>query len=180
MATVVRRRRLRTTVLAMVLGTLAGLVLVMGAVWIFGRQKPSPLTAEALAAAQKRWDEHGPANYSLDVTIGGRQPGKVHLVVEHGAAAAMTRDGVTPRQRRTWKAWTVPGQFEMLEIELEAAADPQKGFGAPPGAQTIERATFDAVLGYPLKYERSVLGTPLEVGWEVHNFQPLPERSPDR
>ena len=180
MVTTRRRRGLRATVLAALVGGTLALLLVLGFVAAFGERNLPPLTADALANAEALWNEHGPANYNLDIKIGGRQPGVVHVEVRDGEPTAMTRDGFTPKQRRTWEPWTVRGQFDTLQRELDNAADPVKGFDAPTGAQVIERARFDPALGYPLKYERAVLGTPLEVAWEVEKFQMLEDAGPEK
>jgi hypothetical protein len=128
------------------------------------------LTEQTLAEATQRWRHAGIQNYDLDVEILGRQPGKVHLEIRKGEPTAMTRDGRTPSQRRTWDAWTVDNQLGMIRDELATAGDPSRGFGAPPGSRVVQRARFDPELGYPLDYQRAVLGTPLEVEWRVVTF----------
>lgn len=165
---------------SLMLGLLAGLALwslvCAGAAVLLGRNRLPLLTPEALEQARRLWDSTGPASYDIEVQIRGRQPGVVRLTVRNGRVTRMTRDGVVPRQRRTWSAWTVESQFDMLALELEAARRPEAGFAAPPGAQVVQRAEFDPQYGYPRRYQRHVRSTPLEVEWEVVRFTPYPSR----
>ncbi|HEX3872321.1 MAG TPA: DUF6174 domain-containing protein [Pirellulales bacterium] len=156
--------------LAVLLG--GGSALLLATVIILRWNAPSTpsLTAKALSEAAQRWHDAGIKNYDVDVEILGRQPGRVHLEVRNGEPTAMTRDGRTPSQRRTWDAWTVDNQLGMIRDEFDAAGDPARGFGAPPGSRVVQRARFDPELGYPLDYQRAVFGTPLEVEWRVVNF----------
>lgn len=168
--------RLRRRTLAIfggaVLGSLACL-LAFVAVMIARRESLPPLTRASYEAALERWHSRGPASYRLDIDLEGRQPGRIHVEVHQGEVTRMTRDGVEPGQKRTWDYWSVPGQFDTLERELEMAANPQASFGAQPGA-VIQQAAFDPTYGYPLHYRRFVLGTDLEVDWKVTHFEPLP------
>lgn len=169
-------RRPRRWILALlaggVLGSLACL-LAFVAILVSQRESLPPLSRAAYKAALERWQAHGPASYELDIVLQGRQPGRIHLEVHHGEVTRMTRDGVEPRQKRTWDYWTVPEQFDTIERELEMAANPEASFHAQPGT-VIQQAAFDPTYGYPLRYRRVVLGTDLEVDWQVTHFQPLP------
>ena len=169
------RRKIRATALA--LGVLAGvaLALVGGlAVVIAGRgQAPPTISREDLTAAERLWSAQGPASYDMDIMIGGRQPGPVHIEVRAGKVTRMTRDGITPTQARTWEYWTVPEQLETIRQDFDSA-ETQGGFGAPAGAETILKAQFDPQYGYPRRYQRIVLGTDLDVEWEATRFVPLP------
>ena len=107
------------------------------------------LTRAAYDAANQLWDEHGPANYDLDIEVTGNRPGKIHVEVRDRQATHMVRDGVEPRQQRTWYYWTVPGMLDTIGQELDKVDDPATGFGAPPGSEVILRAQFDERLGYP-------------------------------
>jgi len=131
------------------------------------------LSRESLQAAQQRWQQDGPQSYDLDVTLSGRQSGQIHIEVRHGEVTGMTRNGTTPTQRRTWDYWTVPGQFDTIELEMEMADDPTHGFPAPPGSKVLQKAEFDAVDGHPVRYHRIVLGTQLEIRWEVTRFKQI-------
>jgi|SRR3972149_5495961 len=150
------------------LGALAGAVVMLP--WFVGRPLPE-LTEAALDAAEERWSERGPANYDLDLEIQGAQPGDVHVEVRGGRATAFQRDGRTPAQQRTWEVWTVPGQFEMIERELELAADPVHEMQTEPGTQLGLRCEFDPDYGYPRQFHRMVFGGGPEVYWRVTDFQ---------
>jgi hypothetical protein len=157
--------------LAVLLGGLCAVALILVVARSLLRDTTPELTAATLATAEQSWTVHGPASYDLDVQISGIRSGEVHLEVRNGKVTSMTRDGRSPAQHRTWDAWTVPNQFEMLQTELDAAADPTHGFGAPQGTQVVQRASFDPRLGYPLVYERFVLGQPqLDLAWRVTRF----------
>lgn len=157
--------------LGLLLGALATGVVALIAIVVWLRDPTPPLTRTDFDAAEQRWKAKGPHNYDLDVVIAGRQPGRVHVEVRDGEITRMTRDGVEPRQQRTWYYWSVPGQLETIGWELEKAADPVAGFQAPAGSRVVQRAVFDAQYGYPKIYRRAVLGTDMEVGWETVSFR---------
>lgn len=151
---------------------IVGLIVVLQ---VFAVRRIPELTEPLLEAAEKRWQENGPESYDLDLEISGAQPGVVHVEVRDGVVTTMTRDGVEPEQRRTWDVWTVPGQFEMIERELEMAADPEHEMQAPAGTRLRLRAEFDPEYGYPRQFDRMVYGGgEPEVYWQVTNFLPLP------
>jgi hypothetical protein len=165
-------RRLRLTLLAGLLG--AGLAILVGIVvlmWL-ARDSVPPLSESDLTAAEERWRQNGPGSYDATIRITGTRAGEVRYEVRDGEVVAMQRDGVSPAQRRTWDAWTVPNLFDTVHTEIEAAETPERGFGAPPDARVILRAEFDDQYGYPVRYERHVLGTELAMGWEFIDFQP--------
>jgi len=173
------RHRLSTIVLALTLGAGLGLAATIGLTrWLMPKDDTVPLTAENLEQAQRLWQARGPRSYDLDLAIGGIRAGTVHVEVRQGQVTAMSRDGHSPSQRRTWDAWTVPGQFDTLETELADMAHPERGFAAPPGAQVVERVRFDPELGFPRRYVRWVLGTNLEVEWSTTRFQRVADEPP--
>ena len=108
---------------------------------------------------------------SLAVVLSGNQSGQIHIEVREAQATGMTRNGVSPKQQRTWVYWTVPGQFDTIEDEMEKAADPAHGFPAPAGSRVVQKADFDPMDGHPLRYHRIVLGTQLEIRWDVTRFE---------
>jgi hypothetical protein len=172
--------RFRSVALGIGLGMAAGVVLIpCGIVLYFWASalvqgRLPPLTQAEFDAAQERWRENGPLDYDLRVVLSGSQTGTIHVEVRNGRTTAMTRNGVAPEQRRTWDVWTVPGQFEMIAVELAAASDPDADFGGAKGSQMILRAEFDPHYGYPRKYQRIVLGTPHEITWETTLLAPGP------
>jgi hypothetical protein len=168
------RPRRRPLLLGLLVGTFgAAAVLFIGWFIVTALSRPPELTRAAYEAASKRWDENGPASYDLDVELGGKRPGVVHVEVRDGEATRMTRDGVEPKQRRTWYYWTVPGQFDTIEQELEMAQDPARNYAVPGASQALLWAEFDPKYGYPLRFDRVVLGADVEVHWKVTRFEPV-------
>ncbi len=129
------------------------------------------LTWERLEAAERQWQAKGPRSYKLEVEVRGAQPGHVVLQVQNGEVIAMSRDGATPRQRRTWDYWTVPNQFGILRTDLENAGQAAKVFGADSETAVL-RAQFDSEYGYPIRYERLALGGMGEMRWQITRFEP--------
>ncbi len=170
-----RRGKLRPLLVGAGLGTvIAALMGIAATIWLWRNTLPIVTRAD-LEAAIQRWDKHGPASYNIDLKLGGKTPGTVHVEVRNHEVTAMTRDGVTPSQRRTWDYWSVPEQFETIRADFDSAEDPQRPFGAPAGSKVMMRAEFDPELGYPRNYQRQVLGTDLDVQWEVTRFEAIGE-----
>lgn len=153
-------------------GGLLGVSIAIGLVVWISRDKTPYLTRESFDAAVARWREHGPADYDLDLVVQGNQPGKIHVEVRGGEVTAMTRDGISPSQRRTWDYWTVPGQFDMMQIELDSQSDPRSRFAGASGSQLVLWADFDPVYGYPWLYRRVVLDSRQDMQWQVTRFEP--------
>jgi hypothetical protein len=150
------------------------LVCIVGAAALlrmFAAQRIPELTAADLEAAQKRWDRAGPESYEMDLEILRERPGTVHIEVRNSEIAAMTRDGLAPKQH-TWRYWSVPGRFEELERELEIAEDPVHEIGAAAGTRWKLRCEFDPAYGFPRKYHRYASGGGPEVYWRVTSFVP--------
>lgn len=137
---------------------------------VFVARRIPELTEQRLAAAMDRWRGNGPANYDLDVEIRGLRPGIVHIEVRNGEAVAMTRDGRTPPQPRTWEAWTVRGQFEMLEQELIRAEVSAQQNATDVAGRALVRCDFDPQFGYPRQFQRVAYGGQPDVYWRVTDF----------
>jgi hypothetical protein len=137
----------------------------------FAAERAPELTEAQLAAAEELWEQKGPASYDMDLEIRGARPGAVHIEVHDGQPTAMTRDGRSPPQR-TWDVWSVPGQFDTLQRELELAEDPQHEMNVKAGARLQLRCEFDAEFGYPRRYHRYATGGAPEVFWRVTKFEP--------
>jgi hypothetical protein len=170
-----RRRRPAPLVLGVGIGVVVALVAIL-AYAMLTRHNPPRLTESDFQAAVKRWETSGPASYDLELELTGNRPGKIHVEVRDGEVVRMTRDGVEPKQQRTWYYWSVPGQFDTIEQELGMARDPAASFKSPQATQMVIWAEFDPKSGYPLKYDRVVLGTDFEIHWKVTRFQELPEK----
>jgi hypothetical protein len=168
------RRRYRPAAVATGVAIGVALAILGGLALLFatrGERVPE-ITIATLDAAEELWNKRGPASYRMGIAVGGRQPGPVEIEVRDGRITRMTRNGVTPQQERTWEYWTVPAQFETIREDLDSAQR-EGGFGAPAGTKTIIRASFDPNLGYPLRYQRMVLGTDLNLDWTVTSFESL-------
>lgn len=146
----------------------AGLLLAatLVALKVFVADKTPALTQEAVQTALEQWEAVGPKSYDLDVEIGGAQPGVAHVEVRDGEVKVATRDGL-PLQEWNKDEWSIPGQFEALERELQLAEDPQAEMQAPPGARVWLRCEFDPEYGYPRRYHRYATGGAPEVYWRT-------------
>jgi hypothetical protein len=173
---IARRVRPASLMLGIALGL--GIVLVIVLVGaILSRDSTPRLSAADYQAAVARWDASGPASYNLDLELTGNRPGEIHVEVRDGQAVGMTRDGVEPKQERTWYYWTVPGQFDTIAQELEMSRDPAGSFKSAKATGMVIWAEFDPRFGYPLKYDRVVLGTNFEIHWRVTRFESVKEKS---
>ncbi|MEX0678676.1 MAG: DUF6174 domain-containing protein [Pirellulales bacterium] len=164
----------------LMLGVASGLAVVLVAVLAVAflwRDNTPRLTESDYEAAVARWDANGPADYNLDLELAGNRPGKIHVEVRDGRAVHMTRDGVEPKQERTWYYWTVPGQLDTIGQELEMARDPAESFASPKATGMVIWAEFDPQFGYPVRYDRVVLGTNFEIHWKVTRFEPVSQES---
>jgi len=168
----IARRRLGPTVLGTLLG-LAGVVVVL-AIFIFSSREKLPILTQAdYDAAVERWERNKPNSYELDLELSGNRAGQIHVEVRDGEVVRMIRDGVEPKQKRTWDYWSVPGQLDTIGQELEMAKTPAASFAAPGASQVMMWAEFDAKYGYPRRYRRVVLGADFEVDWIVKRFDVL-------
>src|SRR5207249_7466069 len=67
----------------------------------------------------------------------------------------------------------VEGLFMIIREEL-AQLKTDTPFGQPKGTKAVLRFTPDPKLGYPRRYRRDVLGSPLALAIDVIRFQPEP------
>jgi hypothetical protein len=168
--------RRRSLVLGVAVGTLVTLAVAAAVAVALFRDTTPRLTRAEYDRAWAQWEEHGPASYDMDLELAGNRPGKVHVEVRDGQVTHMMRDGVEPKQRRTWDYWSVPGQFDTIGQELDMAEQPAKSFGASGAAQVVMWAEFDPRFGYPTRYDRVVLGADLETHWKTTRFQAIDEK----
>ncbi|MBL9125943.1 MAG: hypothetical protein JNG90_20035, partial [Planctomycetaceae bacterium] len=167
------RARLPASTIAwgVALGGAVGIAATLAAFAYFVRGTAEVLTLEALREAQAKWEEAGPASYNQELELVGSQAGTIQVEVRRGEVTRMVRNGYQPSQQRTWWYWSVPGQFETIDVDWEAAQDPPRGFGVAPGTRAILRAEFDPQYGYPRFYQRVLLGTGIHVEWRVTRFE---------
>ncbi|HWB10631.1 MAG TPA: DUF6174 domain-containing protein [Pirellulales bacterium] len=164
-----RRRRLRASDVA-VGAAVGGLLTAVVLIAVSRRSATPPLTAESLEAARTLWQKNSASSYRMDVRVTGRQPSRYHVEVKGGKPVRVLRND-HEINRRNWPYWTVTGLFDVIEHDVDCAADPTRGFGAQPGSTAVLRADFDPHYGYPRKFERLILGEPqLDMTWEVTNF----------
>ena len=159
---------------AVVAGLLFAILAVVGTVLVIQVVFANPipeLTAAKLEQAERLWDRAGPPSYDMDLEIRGAQPGRVHIEVRNSEVTATTRDGRVPTEH-TWDTWSVRGQFEMLERELELAEDPVHEMQAAKGTQVSVRCEFDPEFGFPRQFHRHISGGGPEVYWRVTDFTP--------
>jgi hypothetical protein len=159
-------RRTTLFVLGSIAFALASLVL---AIEFFVVERIPLLTQTDLDAAKKRWQEHGPVSYDMDIELRGAQAGRVQVSVRNRVVAAETRDGRVPKEH-TWDTWTAPGMFSTIETDMEIAEDPEQAIQAAPGTTWQLRCEFDPLLGLPRRYHRLASGGP-EVYWRVTRFE---------
>jgi hypothetical protein len=168
-----QRSRSHSLARGVAVGLLLAILITFALVVIRMRHATPRLTEADYRAAVARWEKNGPADYDLDLELGGKRPGPIHVEVRGGEVTRMTRDGVEPRQKRTWDYWSVAGQLETIGQELEMARRPADSFGAPGASEVVMWAEFDSWYGYPRSYDRIVLGADLEVHWKVVEFTPV-------
>lgn len=160
-----KRRRMApawTLVVALAVGVLVAMV--------SRRASPPPLTAQDLAAARERWRVHGPNAYEIELRVHADrlESAQYVIVVRDGVVVGSRRDGTPVASAED--AYSVTGLFEMLEREIELAAQPQSGFGAPAGFRAYLYARFDPENGRPIQYRRTVGGTSNGVEIQVERF----------
>lgn len=132
-----------------------------------------PLTEKALAAARKRWAEHGPSDYTLEIDRGGAQQDHCHIEVKGGVVTSMTVDG-EPVGERVRTQWSVEGIFVFLAEELANREHPDAAFGVSDPDEVVLRASFDPEYGYPRRFLRHVIGQRQSVEWDIVEFSPSP------
>jgi len=150
---------------------LAALVLV--AAWIGLRYWIGPglpeIQPSELAAARERWQAANVTDYDIAITLSGRQSGEIKVQVRDSRPTAMTRNGVQPKQERTWEPWTVPGMFETIDIDFDNRTNAKDKFGTEPASVHL-RCRFDPELGIPRHYLHQVYGRQQDLEWTVTEF----------
>jgi len=165
-----RRRRVAPiwiVVAALILGTATALV---------ARRSENlvELTAGRLAAARAIWDKTGMRDYDLEVQVlaDRLEEGRFEIQVRDGNVTRAIRNGIAASGQGD--AYSIAGLFRILERELELSQNASQGFGAPAGYRAYLHARFNAELGYPEAYRRSVGGTSNAIEIRVLRLSPAP------
>jgi Family of unknown function (DUF6174) len=132
------------------------------------------VTTQSIAEARQRWERAEIRDYDLEWTSTGLSRAHYVVTVRGGQVRAIESilpDGksiaVHPAEPRFYG---VEGLFLVISDEL-AQLRTERPFGQPKGTKTVLRFTPDPELGYPRRYRRDVLGTPLALAIDVIRFQ---------
>lgn len=148
---------------------LAAVVIVGFALLRMGRSGLPEIKPTDLDAARERWAGAAVENYDIAITLAGRQSGEIKVQVRGGRPTAMTRNGVQPKQERTWEPWTVPGMFDTIDVDFDNRKDAREKFGVEPESVKI-RCEFDPEFGYPKRYLHQTFGRQQDLEWTVTEF----------
>ncbi len=142
------------------------------AVWHFTGKPRSPrLTTAALISAKSLWAQAGLRDYSMNITVGGRENARHQIVVANGKVSQMQTDSIEA-PKRVWDFWTVDGLFTVLEEEVVNAQSPQRAFGVTDPKDVFLDASFDPVTGVPLHYLRQISGrSQATLEWKIKLFR---------
>jgi hypothetical protein len=133
------------------------------------------VTARSLAAARQRWDRAGIRDYDLEWTSSGLGHGHYLVTVRDGQVTAIESILAGGKRMAVHTAeprfYGVEGLFTIIADEL-ALLETSTPFGQPKGTKAVLRFEPDPTLGYPLRYRRDVLGTPVALAIDVVRFAP--------
>ena len=159
--------RITRIVSGLIIGLVVGLAVITTlSVWIAKDDRPA-LTLQALDSAASRWAAAGPASYDLQVQLQGRRSDLIQLSVRDGRPVSLSVNNNPVRRGQSRDAWTVEGQFDIIQTDWQAAGD------AADRGQFVMRAEFDPHLGYPLYYQHIELGGNVEIGWKLLEFKAI-------
>lgn len=160
--------------LGVLIGVIVGLAIAAAlAIWMLHDPIP-PLARPEYEAAVARWRARNVVDYDLHMVFSGNQTGDYDVEVRGGEVTRLVRNG-RPLENRgsSWRSWTVPGMFEILEIDLgriDRAAD------ADPTAQYRVSVEFDVEWGFPRRYRQIQLGgNGGSSEWQITEFSPKPQ-----
>lgn len=132
---------------------------------LINRQAMDTLTQERLDAARERWDAAAIDAYRIEYVMNG----DTYIVTcRDGIVQDVTVNDKLPRSS-SWGLYSVPGLFNVLQMDLENAADPKGPFRS---GHVMLRVIFDDALGYTRRYLRSG-GGPRGATIEVRTFERL-------
>jgi len=150
-------------VIALVGGLLVGLLVLRGG-------SAPELTESGLDTARAAWSSKGPANYTIELQMGGMLTDRRRIEVRDGVVVDMTVNG-RPASEDSWVYWSVEGMFDFLQTELRNKQDPPRALGVAGPDQIVLRARFHPELGYPTHFLRHLLGRQQGTEWEVVEFK---------
>lgn len=160
---------------------LAGLFLgVVVTLIVFRWQYADPfpeITPADFQAARQRWEQQGPQNYNIEVQVTGTRAATYRVQVRDGAATAAWINATPLPQQRTWGTWSVRGMFGTIARDIDALERRAAGQADKSTPRLTLRAEFDERTGYPIRYRRIQWGSPVEVTWEVTQFEVLPAKT---
>jgi hypothetical protein len=164
-----RRSQLKNLMIGALIGSLVGLIAILGVVIYLNRGQIPMMKPAELEAAASRWNQRGPASYSMDLEQLSDAKEKMHVEVRNGEVTSMTFNG-QPSARRLWSQWTVPGLFEFIRIDLRRNEEAEKHAGGSLPQPVLQQAEFDAD-GLPSTYRRTELSSDQVGGWRIVAFR---------
>jgi Family of unknown function (DUF6174) len=135
------------------------------------------VTKGSIAEARRRWEHASIRDYDLEWTSTGLS--RAHYVVEVRGGKVRSIESILPDGKSMEvhpaepRFYGVEGLFMVIADEL-AQLRTETPFGQPKGTKVVLRFTPDPKLGYPLRYRRDVLGTPLALAIDVIRMRPAP------
>jgi hypothetical protein len=139
---------------------LLGLLATSGIVWEVWFNQQQQLTPEALRAARRRWDAHGPSDYRLEYSIkresnpdlAGPAPKRYEVEVRDGRVRSATDSGGHSLQPGQYEFGNMDSLFEFIRDTLRADASPDR-------PRAFVKASFDEKDGHVNNYVHSVTRT---------------------
>lgn len=158
----------------------ARLVLISAALACLGCSSGTEtLTGEALAKSRRVWRSAGLASYDLLWSTSGVRNARYWVYVRKGAVVridSLRQDGKVVEAKPAEPAmYSVDGLFRTLREELDQLAG-DRPFGKPKGTKCVLLFKPDPKLGYPLVFDRDIVGG--GKGLEIR-VERLIEREPD-
>lgn len=145
--------RLRRVAIAIVLGSVLGLIAAAAVVLAFRETFLPEITHESLAAARARWKEKGPQSYAIRVELTGINAGTMEVEVDRGSVTAVSYND-RPADPEVGEFWTVPGLFDVIEGDLDSCAKATKNGARDATTPIFSRGQFDPQTGAPTAYRR--------------------------
>lgn len=127
-----------------------------------------PLNRADYDVAVARWRDRAASDYDMRVEFSGAQVGDFRVEVRGGEVTRLVRDGQPLVNRGTWQSWTVPGMFEIIEIDLARLERPD----ADAAGEYRVSVDFDPEWGYPQRYRQIQLGNQKSSEWRITEFSP--------